>query len=173
MTVADNPPPLAVDDPETTAINTAVTTDVLANDSDPEGDPLFLDSFDALSTQGGTVSRDEGGTPGSTGDDQLVYTPPTDFVGVDSYGYTVADDKGGFASATVTVSVLAPDLVFEVRVSTGSDDAEESSSGSVNLSSSDLELVQESSTDDRDPLPEREHSAGGDDRQRLAPVPGR
>ena len=146
ITVADNQPPLAVDDPETTAINTAVTTDVLANDSEPEGDPLFLDSFDAASTQGGTVSRDEGGTPGSTGDDQLVYTPPTDFVGVDTYGYTVADDKGGFASATVTVNVLAPDIVFERRVSTGNDDAEQSSSGSVNLSSSDLELVQESST---------------------------
>ena len=146
ITVADNQPPLAVDDPETTAINTAVTTDVLANDSEPEGDPLFLDSFDAVSTQGGTVSRDEGGTPGSTGDDQLVYTPPTDFVGVDTYGYTVADDKGGFASATVTVSVLAPDVIFERRVSTGNDDAEQSSSGSVNLSSSDLELVRESST---------------------------
>ena len=146
ITVADNLPPLAVDDPETTAINTAVTTDVLANDSEPEGDPLFLDSFDAVSTQDGTVSRDDGGTPGSTGDDQLVYTPPTDFVGVDTYGYTVADDKGGFASATVTVNVLAPDIVFERRVSTGNDDAEESSSGSVNLSSSDLELTQESST---------------------------
>ena len=141
-----NWPPLAVDDPETTAINTAVTTDVLANDSDPEGDPIFLDSFDAASTQGGTVSRDEGGTPGSTGDDQLVYTPPTDFVGVDTYGYRVSDDKGGFATATVTVNVVAPDVIFERRVSTGNDDAEQSSSGSVNLSSSDLELVQESST---------------------------
>ena len=146
ITVADNLPPLAVDDPETTAINTVVTTDVLANDSDPEGDPLFLDSFDALSTQGGTVSRDEGGTPGSTADDQLIYTPPTAFVGVDTYGYTVTDGKGGFASATVTVSVVAPDVIFERRVSTGNDDAEQSSSGSVNLSSSDLELVQESST---------------------------
>ena len=44
------------------------------------------------------------------------------------------------------MNVLAPDIVFERRVSTGNDDAEESSSGSVNLSSSDLELVQESST---------------------------
>ena len=139
-------PPVAVDDPDFTPIDTPVTTDVLANDSDPEGDPLFLDSFNPFSTQGGTVSRDEGGTPGSTGDDQLVYTPPTDFVGVDTYGYTVADDKGGFASATVTVNVLAPDIIFERRVSTGNDDAEQSSSGSVNLSSSDLELVQESST---------------------------
>ena len=55
------------------------------------------------------------------------------------------------ASATLTVEVLpppppAPPTVFERRVSTGNDDAEESSSGSVNLSSSDLELVQESST---------------------------
>ena len=151
VTVIVNPappnlPPLAVDDPETTAINTVVTTDVLANDSDPEGDPLFLDSFDVLSTQGGTVSRDEGGTPGSTADDQLIYTPPTAFVGGDTYGYTVTDGKGGFASATVTVSVVAPDVIFERRVSTGNDDAEQSSSGSVNLSSSDLELVRESST---------------------------
>jgi hypothetical protein len=69
ITVADNLPPIAVDDLQTTAINTTVTTDVLANDSDPEGDPLFLDAFDALSIQGGSVSRDDGGTPGITGDD--------------------------------------------------------------------------------------------------------
>ena len=44
------------------------------------------------------------------------------------------------------MSVVAPDVIFERRVSTGNDDAEENPSGSVNLSSSDLELVQESST---------------------------
>ena len=36
--------------------------------------------------------------------------------------------------------------IIDVRVSTGSDDAEESASGSVGLTSSDLELVQEGST---------------------------
>ena len=138
-------PPIAVDDLQTTAINTMVTTDVLANDSDPEGDPLFLDAFDTLSIQGGSVSRDDAGTPGITGDDQLVYTPPAGFVGVDSYGYTVADDKGGFATATVTVTVVAADIIFERRVNSSSDDAEEQTSGSVGLTSSDLEMVQESS----------------------------
>ncbi len=57
----------------------------------------------------------------------------------------MADDKGGFATATVTVTVVAADIIFERRVNSSSDDAEEQTSGSVGLTSSDLELVQESS----------------------------
>ncbi len=43
-------------------------------------------------------------------------------------------------------AAAADPTVVEVRVSASSDDAEEEASGSVSRSSSDLELVQESST---------------------------
>ena len=56
----------------------------------------------------------------------------------------VTDNEGATAIATtpVTVGVVAP---IDVRVAASSDDGEESTSGSVNLSSSDLELVDEGS----------------------------
>ena len=44
----------------------------------------------------------------------------------------------------VTVNDVSVAEVLEVRVNGGSDDAEEQASGSVGLTSSDLELVQES-----------------------------
>ncbi|MEQ9484082.1 Ig-like domain-containing protein [Coleofasciculus sp. F4-SAH-05] len=70
--VNDNP--VSGDDQATTLENTAVTIDVLANDSDPvEGDSVFIDSFDAISLLGSTISQDDNGTPNDLTDDQLVY----------------------------------------------------------------------------------------------------
>ena len=91
-----NDDPIAVDDADTTPEDTAVTIDVLANDSDPELDPLTVDSV----TQGtnGSVTTD-----GST----VTYTPNADWFGVDTFSYTVSDGNGGFASAQVTVTVTA------------------------------------------------------------------
>jgi hypothetical protein len=69
--------------------------EVLANDSDPESDPL---SITAVSTpdQGGTALID--GT-------QLIYTPPASFSGVETFTYTVSDGYGGFTTAKVVVRV--------------------------------------------------------------------
>lgn len=55
-----------------------------------------------------------------------------------------ADDGAATGWSDVTVTVRQPPQMIEVRVSTSTDDAEESSSGSVNLTSSDLELIRES-----------------------------
>ncbi|MEQ8973527.1 MAG: Ig-like domain-containing protein [Coleofasciculus sp. C1-SOL-03] len=92
--VNDNP--VSGDDQATTLENTAVTIDVLANDSDPvEGDSVFIDSFDAISLLGSTISQDDNGTPNDLTDDQLVYTPEFGFVGTDSFTYTISDGNGG------------------------------------------------------------------------------
>jgi len=102
-TVNDNPD--AADDTATTPEENTVTIDVLANDSDVEGDTVLLDSFDAASANGGTITRDDNGTPADTSDDKLIYNPAANFSGTDTFTYTIADGNGGFATATVTVNV--------------------------------------------------------------------
>lgn len=109
------PPPeiveslIANDDADTTPVNTPVTIDVLANDSAPDGDIMSLDSFDATSQFNGTVARDDNGTPQDTSDDKLVYTPPENASGIDTFTHTISDGNGGTDTATVTVTVAAVD----------------------------------------------------------------
>jgi hypothetical protein len=74
-----------------------VTIDVLANDTDADEDPLTIVGWDANSTKGGTVDC-------SSGID-CTYTPLTDFLGIDSFTYTIDDAHGGQDTATVTVNV--------------------------------------------------------------------
>lgn len=92
---AGNLPPIAADDSATTVVDEAVTIDVLANDADPDGEPLTVD----------TVSTAANGTTAVTAGGSVLYTPNADFNGVDNFTYTASD--GTFTSnvATVTVSV--------------------------------------------------------------------
>jgi hypothetical protein len=101
----ENDPPDAVDDSDTTPEDTAVTIDVLFNDSDLDGDTLLLDSL--TQPAHGVVTRDENGTPGDTSDDQLTYTPESGWSGDDSFTYTVDDQNGETDTATVYVTVEA------------------------------------------------------------------
>jgi len=89
-----NDPPTANDDRADTDEDTTVKIDVLANDTDPDGDRLSVDS----------VSEPRNGTAVNNGRD-IVYTPDPDFNGTDSFTYTVTDGNGGTATATVAVAV--------------------------------------------------------------------
>ncbi|HEY7033200.1 MAG TPA: SpaA isopeptide-forming pilin-related protein [Thermomicrobiales bacterium] len=97
-----NTPPVAHDDDATTAVDTAVTIDVLANDDDSDGDALTVAEVTAP-TAGGTTSLADDGT--------ITYTPGSGFTGTDTFTYTVDDGHGGTAGATVTVSVLTSGAV--------------------------------------------------------------
>ena len=101
-----NDAPVAQDDTATTSQNTPITLAVLANDSDIEDDSISLTSFNPTSSQGGTVSRDENGTPSNLTDDKLLYTPATGFIGIDSFTYTVSDGTDS-DTATVTITVTS------------------------------------------------------------------
>ena len=94
-----NAPPLAVDDAAQTAEDTPVTIAVLANDSDPDGDPLTL----------AEVSAPEHGTavPAATG--AVRYTPEPNFNGTDRFTYVVGDGSGLTAQAAVDVTVRPVD----------------------------------------------------------------
>ncbi|MCC5841703.1 MAG: cadherin-like domain-containing protein [Opitutales bacterium] len=89
-----NQDPVAAPDTATVEAGASVRIAVLANDSDPDGDPLRIASVGPVSE--GSVAID--------GRD-LVYTAPLDFVGAVVFSYTVADVRGGTDSSTVTVSV--------------------------------------------------------------------
>ncbi|MDF2181871.1 Ig-like domain-containing protein [Neptuniibacter sp. CAU 1671] len=90
---AANQAPVAVDDSATVAMSSAVLIDVLANDSDPEGDTLSILSV----TQGGKGSVSIVG-------DQLEYTSGSKRGG-DTFTYTISDGNGGTATGIVNISI--------------------------------------------------------------------
>jgi hypothetical protein len=92
-----NQAPLAVDDAVTTAEDTAVTINVLVNDSDPEGDTVTV----------ADVTQGSNGTVANNSDSTLTYTPDSDFNGLDTLTYYISDGNGGIDSAIVVVTVTS------------------------------------------------------------------
>jgi len=99
-TNGSNRPPIAVNDIFTTTSNIPIVTgNVLQNDSDADNDTLSISSYNALSSRGGTVVNNLDGT--------FKYTPPTGYVGTDSFSYSITDGKGGSDQAIVSISITA------------------------------------------------------------------
>jgi hypothetical protein len=99
--LAVNDAPVAVADtpitirPGQTATFTGAS--LLANDTDADGDALSITQIFAATAQGGSVV--------STGFDTFVYTPPADFLGIDTFRYGVSDGFGGTVEATLAIVV--------------------------------------------------------------------
>lgn len=91
-----NEPPVATNDTVSTSINTPVSFDPRANDSDPESGALTIVSVTAPSSGTAVV------TGGGTG---VTYTPASNFVGTATFSYTVRDPQNATATATVSVTV--------------------------------------------------------------------
>ena len=97
VTVTDvNETPQAADDHAETPEDQAVTIDVLANDTDPEGGRLRIGSVTAAAH--GAVHLTPGG--------HVIYTPEADFYGSDSFTYVDSDGRSLTDTATVEVLVL-------------------------------------------------------------------
>lgn len=90
-----NCPPVAEDDAAATIAGSPVTVDVLANDSDPDGDTLTV--------TGNTDPAN--GSVVDNGDGTFTYTPNNGFTGDDTFTYTISDGNGGTDTATVTITV--------------------------------------------------------------------
>jgi|GEM_PF-1609503 len=58
------------------------------------------------SSNGGTITVNDNGTPNDLSDDVILYTPPADFTGTDMFQYTITDDDGNASTATVTITVV-------------------------------------------------------------------
>ena len=92
-----NQAPVAGNVSASTNQNTAVTINVLSQDSDPDGDTLTVTSVGSATD--GTVSISGGATT-------VTYTPTSSsFVGQDSFTYTISDGHSHTATGTVYVTV--------------------------------------------------------------------
>jgi hypothetical protein len=93
----ENHPPLAVNDTLSIPENTEILIAVLANDSDPDGNPLVVQSVDTTATVGSVRIE--------AGDTTLTYIPVPDYAGKDSLKYLMSDGQGGLDSAFVFITL--------------------------------------------------------------------
>ena len=93
-----NRPPNAVDDALAATEDTASSLNVLANDSDPDGDPVSF--VGATAGSHGAVSCVSG---------VCTYTPAADYNGTDSFTYTISDGRGASDVGTVNVTIAPVD----------------------------------------------------------------
>jgi len=122
-----NDDPDAVDDVADTARDSAVVLDVLANDSDAEGDALFVETIEGAAAAGSPITLPSGAQVSLNPDGTLTYDPLDAFATVpagssatDAFTYGVADGEGGRAFATATVTVRGPGLPPDVFAEVGS-----------------------------------------------------
>jgi VCBS repeat-containing protein len=90
-----NHPPVANDDSASTNENVPVTIAVLANDTDPDGDPL----------RPIVVAPPTHGTLAANTDGSFTYTPDPNYFGPDSFTYKDNDGQLDSNVATVTITV--------------------------------------------------------------------
>ena len=97
VTGVNHPPAATNDFPTVVQGSGPVTIDVLANDSDPDGDPLTIAS----------VTQGTNGHVAITANKKfLTYHPTGSFIGTDSFTYTASDGRGGLSVGTVLVTVV-------------------------------------------------------------------
>lgn len=114
-----NDAPIAQNDTAATEAGTAVSSNALANDSDPDGNTLII----TTATQGGTAitlgsaitvsGTDASGNPVANagtmilnGNGNYTFTPATGFTGtVNPITYTISDGNGGTDTAVINITV--------------------------------------------------------------------
>ena len=93
--------PVAISDvyttPEGTPLAVTAAIGLLANDFDPDGDPIAWLSYSLPS--GGTMS-------GTTSDGAFVYTPNPGFSGLEEISYAIGDGNGGIAFGDLLILVV-------------------------------------------------------------------
>ncbi len=114
-----NHPPTATNDTATLAEDSSIEVAVLANDSDADVDDLAVS----------ITTPPAHGSASVTATRTIRYTPATDFAGADTLHYSIADGRGGTATATVSLQVTPmPDAPVA-----SDDTASVSASGSVDI----------------------------------------
>jgi len=97
--------PVAANDSFNGFVDFALTGNVLNDngnglDSDLDGDTLSVGSIAAGTAQGGSVTINEDGS--------FTYIPPSEFSGVDTFGYTLLDGTGNADNGIVSLTIVAP-----------------------------------------------------------------
>jgi len=114
-----NDAPIATDDSATTGESTAITIDVLSNDSDVDGQSLSISSIDTTGLLGTVVDN---------GDGTITYDPNAQFDVLNDgetadewFEYTVDDGNGGFDTAQVQLTILGSTAVAPASSSASGD----------------------------------------------------
>ena len=99
-----NNDPIAKDDYFSTEQGSLLSGNFLADntngiDYDPDGDGLFVVAGTFVTSGGGIVFVLENG--------DFTYTPPTDFIGHDSFEYILRDNRGGSTTGTALFAISA------------------------------------------------------------------
>ncbi|WP_281613166.1 Ig-like domain-containing protein [Flammeovirga sp. SubArs3] len=97
-------PPVAVDDSATTDVITTIEIVVLANDYDPDGDPLRIVDVTLEESEG---ERGEISIIGEVPNQKVEYIPTQLFSGEVIAHYTITDDRDGTAEANIYITVNA------------------------------------------------------------------
>ncbi|WP_177428355.1 Ig-like domain-containing protein [Candidatus Venteria ishoeyi] len=123
----DNQAPIATDDSAIISARSPsiiTASSLLDNDHDPDGDPLSLVS--AGNADNGSIAIDDQGN--------LVFTPDTDFKEEGgSFDYSIFDDAGGSASASVTLTPQALTGQFLVLPNASTPLAYDNTSGAISV----------------------------------------
>jgi VCBS repeat-containing protein len=93
--------PIAVDDAFIMLEDGSMVIDalsgMLANDSDPNSDPIVVNTTAVTGPANGTLTMNADGS--------FTYTPNANFNGSDSFTYELQDDQGGTDQATVDITI--------------------------------------------------------------------
>ena len=141
-----NAPPIANDDFIETAEDFAQTiiavSTLLSNDTDADvGDVISLHSFDSVTANGNSVSRDANG--------DLVFNLVNDYqslragqTATDSFTYTISDVAGEMSTATVTISITGTNdaPVVAADVNAVQEEVTLTATGNVLANDSDIDL---------------------------------
>jgi hypothetical protein len=104
---AVNDTPQAAADIFSTLQDTPVTVNVLANDSDVDGDVLSITQINGTNVAANGTVAVNNGTVRLNLDKTLTFTPSTGVTGSQSFAYTADDGNGGTATANVSITVVA------------------------------------------------------------------
>jgi hypothetical protein len=109
LSAAKNRAPIANADKAKTGEGIPVAINILANDTDPDGDTLTVSAV----TQPAHGSVEHTAT-------NVTYLPAIGFSGDDSFNYTVSDGKGGQSTAAVSVTTVSnQDYTISMNVKSG------------------------------------------------------
>jgi VCBS repeat-containing protein len=129
-----NRAPMATADAYTTAEDTALSVaepGVLANDGDPDGNPLTAVLVPGSGPSHGTLTLNPNGS--------FTYTPAANYHGEDSFTYRASDGTLTSNPATVTITVTAVNDKPTVTVAAGGSCGTDDRSGTVNLTVGDVD----------------------------------
>ena len=103
-----NTSPIATDDTFSSFVDVPLSSSVISNDTDPNGDVITIaDVAGIAATTAQAIATTAGGTVTLNTDGTFTYTPPAGFIGEDTFDYSIVDPSGVTDDATVTLNIAA------------------------------------------------------------------